>query len=125
MHLTVARDKDGETGLVPLHIEDIIFLEFERLDNRINVHTLNEVFYIMGTLKFWVTALQNSGYDFVMVDRVNAANLRRIVRMDKQYNIAYFESELTKESKRCTVAWNKFNLIVKKLKSMNNPVIVT
>jgi DNA-binding LytR/AlgR family response regulator len=125
MHLTVARGKDGETGLVPLEIEDIIFLEFERIDNRINVHTLDDVYYIMGTLKFWVTALQNSGYDFVMVDRVNAANINKIVRLDKQYNIAYFETDVTKESKGCTVAWNKFNLLIKKLQSMNKPVIVT
>ncbi|PZD95885.1 hypothetical protein DNH61_10595 [Paenibacillus sambharensis] len=125
MHLTVARHKDGESGLLTVLIDDITFLEYERMANRIVVHTLTDTFYMMGTLKFWVTALQNSGYEFVMVDRNNAANLNRIVRLDKQYKIAYFESSLTKDSKGCTVAWSSYNQLVKKLQTMGIQVTIT
>ncbi|CAH1212712.1 hypothetical protein PAECIP111893_03586 [Paenibacillus plantiphilus] len=126
MELTVTGSRDGSGGLLSIDVRDIIFFEYiGGSEAQIRVHKLHETFYTMGTLRYWVTALQASGFEFALVDRNNAVNIRSIKRLDSQFKIAYFEEEITRDSKYCTLAWEKYKALVKKLKSIDQPVIIT
>jgi DNA-binding LytR/AlgR family response regulator len=124
MLLSVAKDIDGHAGFYPLDIDAIIFLEFDSTVNRIYIHTLHEQYYAMGTLKFYVQALKNSGFHFEKVDRNNAVHLPKITKLDQTYKIAYFEDEIRSNSKRCTIARDNFNDVITILKQLNRPVVI-
>lgn len=126
MQFTVTGSRDGSGGLVPIDVQEIIFLEYiGGSEAQIRVHKLQETFYTMGTLRYWVTALQESGFEFALVDRNNAVNIRNIKRLDSEYKKAYFEVDITRDSKYCTLAWEKYKALVKKLQSMDQSVIIT
>lgn len=126
MQFTVTGSRDGSGGLVSIDVKEIIFFEYiGGSEAQIRVHKLHETFYTMGTLRYWVTALQESGFEFALVDRNNAVNIRNIKRLDSEYKKAYFEEEITHGSKYCTLAWEKYKALVKKLQSMDQPVIIT
>ncbi|MNP28724.1 hypothetical protein D3C76_1217080 [compost metagenome] len=81
-YLSVSRDIEGESGIVSLQGEDIIFLEWSGKLARILVHTIDQTYYTMGTMKYWSTVLNSSGYRFDIVDRNNAVNVDKIKRLD-------------------------------------------
>lgn len=113
--LTVTRDVDGNRGLEFLPIRKIAYMEYLKNINRVVVHTTNQEFYLMGTLQYWQRALEMSGYNFVFLDRGNVVNLDKIVLLDAKYHVAYFEENISKESKRCTLTSIKFKEIQQSL----------
>lgn len=100
--LTVSKDVDATTGVKSLPIKDIAYMEYARQIDRIIVHTIDDIFYMTGTLKYRQSALEASGYNFATVDRTNVVNLDKIVLLDEVYHVAYFEDTISKSSKRCT-----------------------
>lgn len=74
--ISVTRDPKGNTGLSALDITEITYMEFEQSLYRIMVHTKDEVFYTVGTLKYWATTLKSSGYNFVLADRNTLINVK-------------------------------------------------
>ncbi|MBW7454127.1 LytTR family transcriptional regulator DNA-binding domain-containing protein [Paenibacillus sepulcri] len=124
--LSVIRNNDGSGGLCSVEIKAVVFLEYIGGSTpQIKIHTTNEEFYIWGTLKTWTKALQDSGYDFFPVDRNFSIHIRNIKRLDDQYKRAYFEYELGRDSKSCTLAWEKYKAVEKKLKQINQPFVET
>lgn len=106
--LTVTRTVDGSSGIKSLHVRDIAFLEYDRKEDRVLVHTVDDVFYVVGTLKYWTIAFNASGYSFKQVDRNNVVNLDRVTALDPTYKHAYFEEPVSQESKHCTIAWSRY-----------------
>lgn len=109
--LSVTRDVDGTAGLVQLPISDIAYMAYIKKINRVTVHTVDHEFYLMGTLVFWQNAIAANGYRFISVDRTNVVNIDRIKYLDKIKHNAYFESEPSKTSKRCTMTSIRFDQI--------------
>lgn len=112
-HLSVALSIDGERGLTLLDVTDIIYFECDSLINRIIVHTATSHYYTMGTLKFFVESLNNSGYNFKLVDRNNAVNIDNIVCVDTSRKLAYFETPIHAKSKSCTFSAKHFDNLVR------------
>jgi|GEM_PF-1944080 len=112
-HLSVALDVDGGLGLKLIQIEDIIFFECDAIINRIVVHTRDASYYTMGTLRFYVELLNNSGFNFKLVDRNNAVNLHNIAYLDKSMKMAYFDWPLTPNSKSCTLSAKHFEAVLR------------
>lgn len=113
--LTVTRDVEGITGAIPLPIDRISFMEYEKPINRIIVHTLDETFYTVGTLKFWTNSIEGAGYDFVLADRNTAINISMIVQIDTGFRIAYFESASIKGAKKCLLSGNGLTRVLENL----------
>ncbi|NQX43784.1 LytTR family transcriptional regulator DNA-binding domain-containing protein [Paenibacillus tritici] len=109
--LSVTRDVDGTAGLVQLPISNIAYMAYIKKINRVTVHTVDDEFFLMGTLVFWQNALVANGYRFISVDRTNVVNIDRIKYLDKTKHNAYFESAPSKTSKRCTMTNIKFDQI--------------
>lgn len=117
--LSVAVDINGKAGMISLNIGDIVKLEFVRPMDRVLVHTLHDVYYLMGTVKFWKTSLNSTGYNFMMVDRINAVNLDKIVLVNEIFKVAYFEESPTKQAKKCTIARGRYEEVLSRLTVLN------
>ncbi|PQP86292.1 hypothetical protein CPT76_31990 [Paenibacillus sp. AR247] len=122
-YLTVSRDIEGESGIVNLRVHDILFMEFSIPADRVVVHTMEEQFYMNGTLKYWSGMLSASGYTFRNVDR-NLVNVDRIMLIDSVYKKAYFEPEIHKGSKCCTMAFKRYNKIKEELLAYNPGILI-
>ena len=100
--ITVTEDTEGSSGIISLPICDIVYIEYDSKIDRVIIHTIDSMYYTVGTLKYWHNALNSSGYNFAAVDRTNVVNLDKLVRLDKVYHVGYFEEVVTETSKRCT-----------------------
>lgn len=120
--LTVTKDASGESGLCTLVIDRIIFMEGVSEKNLVVFHTLDEVYYTMGTLKYYEVALNSSGYNFGPVHRGLSVNLKNVLLLDRRRKNIYFENEVKKTSKKCPIASHRFNEFLS-LVTMHNPQI--
>jgi hypothetical protein len=115
MQITVARDIDALEGFTTLDVDDILFIEFVRFTSRLHIHTLEQVYYMQGTLKFYLEGLCKSGFQFRLVDRNNIVHMTKIKTLDSKFKVAFFENEINNESKRCTISWANFNDVIAEL----------
>jgi DNA-binding LytR/AlgR family response regulator len=114
--ISVTRDVKGNSGLSALDITEITYMEFERNLYRIVVHTKDEVFYTVGTLKYWVTTLTSSGYNFVLADRNTLINVSNIIQLDKTFHVAYFGENLKGIEQKCFLSEKGYKEVVKDVK---------
>lgn len=122
MWLSVTRNSEGTNGLVNLPITEILFLEFDPIDRCIFVHTREEQFYLAGTLAYWATTLEQ--YDFEKVDRNFVVQVPMIQRMDTAFFMAYFDGEITLNSKKVTMSQKYFRRIMKRITQTNSNMII-
>ncbi|WP_410514996.1 LytTR family DNA-binding domain-containing protein [Paenibacillus sp. BR2-3] len=123
--ITVTRDPAGISGIFSINVDEILMLEYSRREDRIVVHTEDNSFFTVGTLKYWTDALNGSGHKFAMVDRGNSLNLEKVVRIDETFNVAYFEDAIDSNSKRCMIARHRIKEVKNALDIINPAVIVT
>ncbi|MDQ0193975.1 LytTR family transcriptional regulator DNA-binding domain-containing protein [Paenibacillus wynnii] len=103
--LSVTKDQNGLSGIVQLNIDDIAFLEFDSRSGKIFIHTIdNNIFYTVGSLKYWTEVLNNTGYRFFVADRNNSVHIDNIVEMNGFLKVAYFERNRTENSRQCTMS---------------------
>jgi hypothetical protein len=121
--LSVASDVNGDSGITLLNVGNIIKLEYARSIDRVLVHTLYDVYYLMGTVKFWKNSLNNTGCNFMMVDRINAVNLNKVVLVNEIFKLAYFEESPVKNSKKCTIARDRYRDVLERLELINPELI--
>lgn len=100
-------------------------LNFEMSSDKVAVHTAEDVFFMVGTLKYWNKALNNSGYRFGIADRSNCVNLNKITVLDKTLKIAFFEKNFTSKSKRCMIAGYRYKEVAESLMLVNPNIIIT
>ncbi|MFD1953762.1 LytTR family transcriptional regulator DNA-binding domain-containing protein [Paenibacillus thailandensis] len=118
--LPVAKDVAGESGLYLMPIEKMIYLEGISAKKVVAVHTLDDVGYMNGTIKYWETALNSTGYNFKYSFRDILVNLDNVQLLDKFRKNVYFENIVTKNSKKCPIASGAtFDEFVKVLQSLN------
>jgi len=124
--LSVTKDPDGLQGLVLLSIDDIAFLEFDSRLCKIVIHTIhNDVFYTVGSLKYWTQVLNSTGYRFFVADRNNSVHIDNIVEMNGLLKLAYFEENRTSASKQCTMSKSGYNEVSELLGLRKSTVIFT
>ncbi|ANY70945.1 hypothetical protein BBD42_23565 [Paenibacillus sp. BIHB 4019] len=105
--LTVSKDELGTLGLVSVKVQDIIIIKSLSEKKRIIIHTLTDVYYTMGTLVYWETALNSSGYNFLVLDRSEMINQDKVILLNPKTGDAYFERFVNKQSKKCGVAYHR------------------
>jgi hypothetical protein len=125
MRLSVTRDNDGDSGLINLLVNDVLFLEFDIIKKKVWAHTLNNRFFMPGTLSYWTKALTNSGYDFMMVDRNILVQFPKIKRLNHVLRYAYFEYEIRYNSKKVTLAHKRYKEITAMNKQKGLEIVIT
>jgi DNA-binding LytR/AlgR family response regulator len=95
MRVAVTRDPEGSKGLLNVSVNDLIFLEFDMVEKWVIAHTLEERFYLAGSLTYWAEALKAAGLDFEKVDRNIVVQVSKIKRIDTIFTHAYFVDEPT------------------------------
>lgn len=114
--ISVTRDTEGNTGVFSLDIAEITYMEFERTIYRIIVHTNDQTFYTVGTLKYWVNTLVSSGYNFVLADRNTLIHVSNIIQMDKTFHIAYFGEDHKGVEQKCFLSEKGYKEVLKTVK---------
>ncbi|MFP4978782.1 LytTR family transcriptional regulator DNA-binding domain-containing protein [Paenibacillus sp. CN-4] len=120
--LSVTPDMEGDAGMVQLPLDKVLFLGVNGRSGIILVHTLTDVFYTTGTLKYWTHVLNQSGYDFVLADRNNSINLRNIYDINPILKLAYFDKD--DRSKFCTMSSSGLKEVKDGLLSLNLPILL-
>lgn len=115
--ISVTRDTEGNTGVFSLDIAKITYMEFERTIYRIIVHTYDQTFYTVGTLKYWLNTLANSGYNFVLADRNTLIQVTNIIQMDKTFHIAYFGEDHKGVEQKCFLSEKGYKEVLKNVKT--------
>jgi hypothetical protein len=121
--LAVCRDSEGKTGFVTLSVEDILFLQ--NIKGQLIAHTENSTFFItnVGTIQKFLDTLRASGYYFVMSDRGDIPNIRKIRKFDKMWSRAYFTMTPGNDSKFVYVARHRFNEFVELTMKYNEHIL--
>lgn len=120
--LTVTEDANGEKGLVKIPIREVLYLMSDKKINRVIVHTVDQKYYMPGTLKYWETCLISSGYKFVYTDRRTFMNAERVVSVSNMYKAVYFEENATRKSKKCEIAHHKYREVLSQLGTFNDRI---
>lgn len=92
-------------------------MEFERTIYRIIVHTYDQTFYTVGTLKYWLNTLASSGYNFVLADRNTLIQVTNIIQMDKTFHIAYFGEDHKGVEQKCFLSEKGYKEVLKNVKT--------
>lgn len=102
IYLTVTENEDGD-GMQQISIEDILYMQF---DNKmsISVHTELGHYVAVGPLRFWESAFEKAGLNFMRLDRGVLANIEKIRAVDADFKLAYFNLVIERETKRCTMS---------------------
>jgi DNA-binding LytR/AlgR family response regulator len=106
--ISVSEKVDGG-GLSLLDIDTVLFIEYDRGINRILFHTVDNVYYTIGNLVYWLGLLNANGFRFARADRNGIISLDKIKRMDRVLCRAYFEDD--KSGKHCPFADSRFKAI--------------
>ncbi|AIQ63872.1 hypothetical protein PSTEL_13035 [Paenibacillus stellifer] len=122
--ITVTRDEEGSTGLLPLPLQDITYMEYQKSINRIIIHTLDGIYYTVGTLKYWACTIASTGYDFVLADRNTVINISKIKYIDSAFKTAYFEERDLKNAEKCYLSVKGYEKIVTLIRSSVSRVIL-
>jgi hypothetical protein len=116
--------KEVDAGLIPIPVTSIFFGEYDSSIDRIKIHTHKNTFYMTGTLIYWTTILNNSGYNLMKVDRYHMINVDNIVKMDSDLRYVYFEEDPTEDSKICKMAYHKFHKVSQELVRLNPRIVL-
>ncbi|MEK3673488.1 LytTR family DNA-binding domain-containing protein [Paenibacillus sp. FSL R10-2771] len=102
IYLTVTENEEGN-GIQQIKVEDILYMQF---DNRLSiaVHTEDNQYIAVGPLRFWESAFEKAGLNFLRVDRGVLANVDKIKSIDQDYKLAYFDTIAEKQTKSCTMS---------------------
>lgn len=109
-YLAVSKERDGETGGMNVPVKNVTHLEADTY--MVIVHTAKDQYYLMGTMVYWVKTLNASGYNFRNADRSSIINVDNIASVDMSFKVAYFEDDINKHSKKCTLTVDRLNKII-------------
>ncbi|AIQ70336.1 hypothetical protein [Paenibacillus graminis] len=123
--LTVTRDPEGTSGILNIDAGLVLMLNFALSSDKVAVHTADDVYFMVGTLKYWNKVLNCSGYRFGIVDRSNSMNLEKVTVLDKTLKIAYFDHDISNKSKRCMIASYRFKEVADQILSFNPTLVIT
>ncbi len=116
--LSVTTRVDG--GITTIPIRSVIYMKYEHRVKLIEVHTKTEMYYITGAIKYWIAILNNSGYNFSLVDRGTLINVNNIKEVSIPFKEAYFEEGAKRGSvKSCILAHHRIDLIARELCTAN------
>ncbi|MBW4083564.1 LytTR family DNA-binding domain-containing protein [Paenibacillus sp. S150] len=109
IYVTVTESEDG-SGIQQIPVDEILYMQF---DNRlfISVQTEDAQYVTTGALRYWESAFEKAGLNFLRLDRGVLANLDNIQAVDSVFKIAYFGVG----KKKCTMSSSGFKELNKKM----------
>ena len=122
--LSVTRKPDGG-GTTDIHVCEILYMTRNRILDRVEIITREQLYYLPGPLKYWLNVINNRGYNFLHVDRSTAINPANVVSVNEIYKEAFFDKEVTKKSIKCEIAHHRYREFVEELTSSNHRVVLT
>ncbi|MEO2212147.1 LytTR family transcriptional regulator DNA-binding domain-containing protein [Paenibacillus amylolyticus] len=102
-------DPKGKSGVVPVLISDILYLSYISKIRKVAFYTADATYYIMGSKEQWTEVLNNSGGNFLDVDRHNSVNISKVKRTDAKPYFAYFEKFRRIKELKCSMSARGYN----------------
>lgn len=121
-HLVVTYDIHGTGGLVKVRTNDILYLKCRSEKMHIKIVTPTADYNVMGTIKYWIDSLNNSGYQFKLIDRGTVVNVTKIAGIDNEEKTIMFAERNT--GKECTIASHRYHDVLDDLVGINNGICV-
>ena len=118
MQIPVTRDKDNQTALIMLDLNDVIYVHTQ--DRNVVYHTIDDQFFhLMPSLT--VLAKHTEDLGFKRLDRINLVNMEKIQYFDDEYAKIYFypKEQIDKNSKYATISFLNKGKLKKYLKQRN------
>ncbi|CAI6024017.1 hypothetical protein PAECIP112173_00365 [Paenibacillus sp. JJ-100] len=116
-HITLLVDHKGKNGVTPVKIADILYLSYIKAYRKVAFYTADATYYFMGSKEHWTEVLNNSGGNFLDVDRHNSVNVSKVKRTETMPYYACFEKFRTVKELKCSMSARGYNDLVKRLSS--------
>lgn len=113
--ITLLVDPKGKSGVVPVLITDILFLSYMSKYRKVAFYTADATYYFMGSKEHWTEVLNNSGGNFLDVDRHNSVNISKVKRIEANPYYAYFEKFRRIKELKCSMSARGYNDLLKEL----------
>src|SRR5690554_3966934 len=95
MQIPVTKDKDNQTELIMLDMQEVLFVDIE--DRTVVYHTLEGKYYHLSpSLTSLTVHLEKIG--FRKLDRINLVNIHKIKHYDEEHRKVYFDKEIINTS---------------------------
>ncbi|MGM1023389.1 MAG: LytTR family transcriptional regulator DNA-binding domain-containing protein [Bacillota bacterium] len=117
--------KEIEGDITSILIRDILFGMYSGAIDRIIIHTQYKTYYLHSSLVYWANTLNNSGYNFIKADRYYLINVDNITRLNVKKRCVYFDVGLDGETKKCFLAYHKFETVRENLLCLNSNILLT
>lgn len=111
-------DHKGKNGVVPVKVTDILYLSYIKTYRKVAFYTADATYYFMGSKEHWTEVLNNSGGNFMDVDRHNSVNVRKVRRTETKPYYAYFEKFRRVNELRCSMSARGYNDLEKELSAV-------
>ncbi|MCF7753394.1 LytTR family transcriptional regulator DNA-binding domain-containing protein [Paenibacillus xylanexedens] len=108
-------DHKGKNGVVPVKVTDILYLSYIKAYRKVAFYTNDATYYFMGSKEHWTEVLNNSGGNFMDVDRHNSVNIMKVRRTETKPYYAYFEKFRTVNELRCSMSARGYNELLEEL----------
>lgn len=113
--VTLLVDPKGKMGVVPVPITDILYLSYISKLRKVAFYTADATYYFMGSKEHWTEVLNNSGGNFLDVDRHNSVNIAKVKRTDVKPYYAYFEKFRRVKELKCSMSARGYNDLLQEL----------
>ncbi|MEK5415191.1 LytTR family transcriptional regulator DNA-binding domain-containing protein [Paenibacillus sp. FSL L8-0708] len=121
-HLVVTNDIHGTGGLIPVKIDEILYFKSKPEKMHIKIVTSTADFDAMGSIKYWIDMLNNSGYHFKLIDRGTVVNVNKVAGINEEEKTLMFAGRNT--GKECTIAYHRYRQVRDELIGMNGRICV-
>lgn len=121
-HIVATKDVDGRGGLISVIISEILYLKCRPQKMHIKVVTANSEYNIMGTMKYWIDTLNDSGYLFKLIDRSTTVNVDKIAGINQDEKTIMFAERNT--GTECTIAFHRYKETRDRLVKLNNNICI-
>lgn len=106
-HFLMIADKPEPTAMFKIDMPSIEFIYYDRTKDGVWIYSTEKDGFLIGPLKFWVSAIESAGFDgLIYVDRNLRVNPKKVTSLDQKYAKAFFGPQ-----KECSMSDRGFKLL--------------
>ncbi|KAA8750074.1 hypothetical protein [Paenibacillus sp. UASWS1643] len=114
-YVSLLADHKGKTDVIQVKIADILYLSYIKTYRKVAFYTSDATYYFVGSKEHWTEVMNNSGGNFMDVDRHNSVNVMKVRRTETKPYYAYFEKFRRINELRCSMSARGYTDLEKEL----------
>ncbi|MBW4083563.1 LytTR family DNA-binding domain-containing protein [Paenibacillus sp. S150] len=121
-HIVVTNDIHATGGLILVKVDEILYFKSRMEKMHIKIVTSTADFDAMGSIKYWIDMMNNSGHRFKLIDRGTVVNVSKIAGINEREKTLMFAGRNT--GNECTIAFHRYRQVRDELLELNNRICV-